>query len=619
MSVKPIIVSEDIGNTSIIKGNVAPSKVYDPQWINNQTRLNQTNVELMRSNIIRYIDSIARDLYKTIKNDYNNLVKKGAGWVDFDINSDLETEIYGEVFNDYENNSVSHEHTYQATFGTYTQANGDAQFVCGKYNDEVENALFIVGCGTDTIVRENAIVVNEDGSVHILTDVTYDGKQTFTGTKVTIKNDLEVGGKLIASKKPTAKNHVVRKQELDELRSEISGALHYIGKTTTTLTDGSTTNPIAIYDAESGETSNITAVAGDVVIINGTQNEFIFDGKSWTDYSAYGNYVLTKTYEDEQDKLNKAAFGNEITPTSGDSLQAQISANKMRLDELDNTYATDQQLADAVKTERDERKQADSDNLLEAKDYVDEQNIFETDIVTVEKFGGIDAGVNLNGMTTHEILRTLLYPYIAFVINSSSRSAAAGTLENGVTQTLSSATISITKKSKPITSVKLMNGSTVLEEKTGDAVANGGTIKFEGLGITVSKDNNPNLTFTVTDGQTFTDKSVGASTFVYPYYMGECAADATIDETLIKGLTKNVASKGNKTVTHSCENGRMIIAYPKAHGVLKSILDPNNFETIGDYTRSEVSITGLDSTTQTYYVYASGAATVSDFKVQYKY
>ena len=252
----------------------------------------------------------------------------------------------------------------------------------------------------------------------------------------------------------------------------------------------------------------------------------------------------------------------------------------------------------------------------EVKVYDD---IFVTDIKTVNALGGIAAGADLNGMSTHEILNTLLFPYVAFTLGTASRSAAAATLENGATQTLNSASISITKKSKPITSVKLLNGSTVLGEKTGDEVAAGGTITFSNLGITVSKSNNPNLKFTVTDGQTSTDKSVGASTFVYPYYMGECAADATIDEALIEGLTKKVESKGAKTVTHTCENGRMIIAYPKAHGVLKSILDPNNFETIGDYTRSEVSITGLDGTAQTYYVYASGAATVNGFKVQYKY
>ena len=212
--------------------------------------------------------------------------------------------------------------------------------------------------------------------------------------------------------------------------------------------------------------------------------------------------------------------------------------------------------------------------LTDAKAYVDEEDKFVTDILTVDKFGGIAAGTDLNGMTTHEILNALLYPYIAFVINSSSRSAAAATLENGATQTLSSASINITKKSKPITSVKLLNGSTVLGEKTGDEVAAGGTIKFEGLGITVSKNNNPNLKFTVTDGTTSTDKNVGASTFVYPYYMGECAANATIDETLIEGLTKKVESKGNKTVTHSCENGRMVIAYPKLTVFLRAFLTP---------------------------------------------
>ncbi len=294
---------------------------------------------------------------------------------------------------------------------------------------------------------------------------------------------------------------------------------------------------------------------------------------------------------------------------------AEVDGLETALADKETAGAAAQALEDAKADATEKAAQA----LTDAKAYVDEEDKFVTDILTVDKFGGIAAGSDLNGMTTHEILNQLLYPYIAFTINSSSRNAAAATLENGASQTLNSATISVTKKSKPITSIKLLNGSTVLEEKTGDAVAAGGTITFSNLGITVTKDNNPNLKFTVTDGTTSTDKNVGASTFVYPYYMGECAADATIDETLIEGLTKKVESRGNKTVTHSCENGRMVIAYPKAHGVLKSILDPNNFETIGDYTRSEVSVTGLDGTTQTYYVYASGAATVSGFKVQYKY
>jgi hypothetical protein len=258
--------------------------------------------------------------------------------------------------------------------------------------------------------------------------------------------------------------------------------------------------------------------------------------------------------------------------------------------------------------------------LAQAKAYVDSEDVFHTDIKTVNGLGGIAAGADLNNMTTHEILNTLLFPYVAFTINSTSRNAAAATLECGNSQTLNSASISITKKSKPITSVKLLNGSTVLGEKTGDEVAAGGTITFSNLGITVDKNNNPNLKFTVTDGQTSTDKNVGASTFVYPYYWGVCAANATIDETLVEGLTKKVEAKGTKTdIAFTCANQKIVFAYPKAHGVLKSIIDPNNFEIIGDFTRSEVDITGLDETTQTYYVYVSGASTVSDFLIDFKY
>jgi hypothetical protein len=62
----------------------------------------------------------------------------------------------------------------------------------------------------------------------------------------------------------------------------------------------------------------------------------------------------------------------------------------------------------------------------------------------------------------------------------------------------------------------------------------------------------------------------------------------------------------------------MVFAYPKKHGALVSILDPNGFENLSDYARSEVSITGLDGSAQTYYVYVSGAGSATDFKVTFK-
>ena len=267
--------------------------------------------------------------------------------------------------------------------------------------------------------------------------------------------------------------------------------------------------------------------------------------------------------------------------------------------------------------------QAEADAVDAAKAYVDEEDIFVTDMNTINALGGIGANVNLNGLTTHEVLKKLLYPYVAPSIGGATASPNGGTYEKGVTKTITQVSISITKKSEPITSVALYNGSTLIEEKTGDAVKNGGTITFTGLSVVVPTDGNQltvKVTYPDANGASKTEsKNTTAMTFVYPYYIGTCAAGTAIDETLVLSLTKKIESKGNKSNSFTVSDGHMVIAYPKAHGVLNSILDPNNFETIGNYTRSEVSVTGLDGTAQAYYVYVSGATTVSGFTVNFKY
>lgn len=248
-----------------------------------------------------------------------------------------------------------------------------------------------------------------------------------------------------------------------------------------------------------------------------------------------------------------------------------------------------------------------------------ENEIFVTDILTVNSLGGISANADLNGMTTHEILTTLLYPYVAQVVGTPSRTPNSTVLENGDDQTITSVSVSVTKKSKDITSVALYNGSTLIEEKTGAEVAKGGTITFSGLSIPVPS-TSVVLTVKVTDATgNVVSKNTAGWNFVYPYYVGVCAEDAEINEELIEGLTKKVEAKGNKSHSFTCDYQRMVFAYPKAHGVLKSILDANGFENLTAFTRYEVSVTGLDGTAQAYYVYVNSASTVSSFAMTFKY
>lgn len=247
-----------------------------------------------------------------------------------------------------------------------------------------------------------------------------------------------------------------------------------------------------------------------------------------------------------------------------------------------------------------------------------ENDIFETDILTVNALGGIAANTDLNGMTTHAILNKLLFPYVAQVVDTPSRTPNSSTLEKGNDQTITSVSVKVTKKSEPITSVALYNGSTLLEEKT-EGVANGGTFTFSGLSVAVPS-TSVVLTVKVTDASgNVVSKNTAGWTFVYPYYVGVCAEDATIDAAMITGLEKKIESKGNKTIAYTCDYQRMVFAYPKAHGALKSILDANGFENLSSFTRSEVSVTGLDGSAQAYYVYVNGASTVSGFNMTFKY
>ena len=242
---------------------------------------------------------------------------------------------------------------------------------------------------------------------------------------------------------------------------------------------------------------------------------------------------------------------------------------------------------------------------------------FSTDVLTVNALGGIPAGADLNNLTVREILAKLLYPYVAPVV-SATGTPNGGTYEKGDNKEITNVRVSVTKKSERIAKVEVFDGSTSLGIKEGDEVASGGTFNFT-VSVPVNSVNKQ-LTAKVTDASNkVVSANTGAFNFVYPYYVGVIAEDAVIDEALIKGLEKKVEAKENKTIAYTCNNERMVFAYPKAYGALKTVIDPNNFDVTGTFTKQEVSITGLDGTAQAYYVYVNGASTVENFNMKFNY
>jgi hypothetical protein len=122
-------------------------------------------------------------------------------------------------------------------------------------------------------------------------------------------------------------------------------------------------------------------------------------------------------------------------------------------------------------------------------------------------------------------------------------------------------------------------------------------------------------TYTVKVTKSGQEKSGSTTaTFVAASYFGVVATDFTPTEDTIKALTtKTVKNTKAYTGTASLTNQKLCYAYPKSFGTLTSIKDANNFDYIGSYNRTELTVNG-----EAYYIYLMiDPTSVSNFKQIY--
>ena len=235
---------------------------------------------------------------------------------------------------------------------------------------------------------------------------------------------------------------------------------------------------------------------------------------------------------------------------------------------------------------------------------------------TISALGGVASGTTFENVPITEMLTKILYPYTKPTV-SVSVTPNGGTYEKGTSVSVTALKATVTKKSSPIASVTMKQNSTVITTLTD--VANGGTLNMlPSGGVSLTADTTFTATATDTDGGSTSANST-KFTFVDPYYTGVVADGTTITGDVVKSLTKKVEAKGTKSYSYTTSGECMVIAYPKAHGVLKSALDPNGFENIASYTKHEVNVTTASGASVAYYVYVKTASTVTDFVIKYSY
>lgn len=261
-------------------------------------------------------------------------------------------------------------------------------------------------------------------------------------------------------------------------------------------------------------------------------------------------------------------------------------------------------------------KDALVDTFQEVVFFDESADIFETNKVIVNSFGGISAGTDLNGLTVHEILKQMLYPYVAPVV-SVACTPDGGIYEKGSVQTVSNVTVSVAKKSDDITKIEILDGNNIIATQGDESIINGGTFNYP---VDVKINSSKKLTIKITDSSNkITQCSTNQFDFVYPYYIGVCEEDAQIDEQLVLGLNKKIEMKGNKVINFTTDNQKMIIAYPAEYGVISKVYDANNFDITSSFKCNTISVTGLDGVAQDYYVYSNETSTVDNFAIKFSY
>ena len=109
----------------------------------------------------------------------------------------------------------------------------------------------------------------------------------------------------------------------------ITGAMHFVGVTTSALTDGATTNPIVI------DSANHTNAAGDVAIYG--NNEYVWTGSAWELLGQDGSYKTTQTAV----SAPTASTGNAISfvDTLSQNANGDISYTKKTVPNASSTTA----------------------------------------------------------------------------------------------------------------------------------------------------------------------------------------------------------------------------------------------------------------------------------------
>lgn len=240
---------------------------------------------------------------------------------------------------------------------------------------------------------------------------------------------------------------------------------------------------------------------------------------------------------------------------------------------------------------------------------------------TMVDVGGLKAGTIITGWTDHKALQEALFPATSPVITSFTPASTVNEIGTEVgTVTLS---VSVVKKTNPITSITFYADDVALEAITTD-VANGGTFTKD-YDFATNVDTDVVFKVVVSDGILTDATKTSTFTFARSGFYGT-STDATVLTTSdqIRGLTAVANIKKGKEITIQVPVGaaNIVIAYPSTLGDLKSVVfvESMQAEISSVFNKTNIQVEGANAyTSAEYNVYQYTPITpfsqVSTFKV----
>ena len=294
-----------------------------------------------------------------------------------------------------------------------------------------------------------------------------------------------------------------------------------------------------------------------------------------------------------------------LTPVTPDKDGIMVKEDKIKLDNIEenaNNY---------IHPDDPETRHVTDDQIQGWNNQVKYTN--STPMPTT--VGGLEKGTTFNNMDYKILFNRLLYPYIEPSVTGIVITPSTTILEKG-------SNFNLTKIQFRISTPSLYDTESLSYEfKANSATFN--TLTTANRNVIASTmlniNSNTSITMDVTDNINNKTKSFSLINykFIYPFYYGNVNIGDSITSVLVASKTKLLQDKGTKTLKFNTNNEKMLFAYPKSYGNLRTIYDANNFNVINTFTVTEVAIVANDGILIPYYVYTNDASTVSNYNMQF--